>query len=65
MEPEGVSLIDTELLRRAGNRNKVLAARRSRVIRKLKEWADGMLPTLRHHLEMARDMAAGTTVGKH
>jgi putative membrane protein len=24
-----------------------------------------MLPTLRHHLEMAQDLAAGKTVGKH
>ena len=32
---------------------------------KLKEWADVMLPTLRHHLEMAQDLAAGKTVGKH
>ena len=32
---------------------------------KLKEWADKMLPTLRHHLEMAQDLAAGKTVGKH
>jgi putative membrane protein len=32
---------------------------------KLKEWADKMLPTLRHHLEMAQEMAAGKTVGKH
>ena len=32
---------------------------------KLKEWADKMLPTLRHHLEMAQDLAAEKTVGKH
>jgi len=32
---------------------------------KLKEWADKMLPTLRHHLQMAQDLAAGKTVGKH
>ena len=32
---------------------------------KLKEWADKMLPTLHHHLEMAQDLAAGKTVGKH
>jgi putative membrane protein len=30
---------------------------------KLKEWADKTLPTLRHHLEMANDLAAGKTVG--
>jgi putative membrane protein len=32
---------------------------------KLKEWADTMLPTLRHHLEMAQNLEAGKTVGKH
>jgi putative membrane protein len=32
---------------------------------KLKEWADKTLPTLRHHLEMAQDLAAGKTVGRH
>lgn len=32
---------------------------------KLKEWADKMLPTLRHHLEMAQDLSSGNTVGKH
>lgn len=32
---------------------------------KLKDWADKVLPTLRHHLEMAQELAAGTTVGKH
>jgi putative membrane protein len=32
---------------------------------KLKDWADKTLPTLRHHLEMAQDLAAGKTVGKH
>ena len=32
---------------------------------KLKEWAEKTLPTLRHHLEMAQDMSAGKTVGKH
>ena len=32
---------------------------------KLKEWADKMLPTLRHHLEMAQDLSSGKTVGKH
>src|SRR3954468_4683934 len=32
---------------------------------KLKDWADKTLPALRHHLEMAQDMAAGKTVGKH
>jgi putative membrane protein len=32
---------------------------------KLKEWADKMLPTLRHHLEMAQGLEAGKTVGKH
>jgi putative membrane protein len=32
---------------------------------KLKEWAEKTLPNLRHHLEMAQDMAAGKTVGKH
>jgi putative membrane protein len=32
---------------------------------KLKEWADKMLPTLRHHLEMAQDLAAGKTIGRH
>jgi putative membrane protein len=31
---------------------------------KLKEWAGKTLPNLRHHLEMAQDMAAGKTVGK-
>jgi putative membrane protein len=32
---------------------------------KLKEWAEKTLPTLQHHLEMAQDLAAGKTVGKH
>jgi putative membrane protein len=32
---------------------------------KLKEWADKMLPTLRHHLEMANDLSTGKTVGSH
>jgi putative membrane protein len=32
---------------------------------KLKDWADKTPPTLRHHLEMAQDLAAGKTVGKH
>src|SRR5436305_1858245 len=32
---------------------------------KLKEWADKTLPALRHHLEMAQDLASGQTVGKH
>ena len=32
---------------------------------KLKEWADKTLPALRHHLEMAQNLAAGKTVGKH
>jgi putative membrane protein len=32
---------------------------------KLKDWAGKTLPTLRHHLEMAQDLAAGKTVGKH
>ena len=32
---------------------------------KLKERADKMLPTLRHHLQMAQEVAAGKTVGKH
>ena len=31
---------------------------------KLKEWAEKTLPNLRHHLDMAQDMAAGKTVGK-
>lgn len=31
---------------------------------KLKEWAGKMLPTLRHHLDMAQNLAAGATVGK-
>jgi putative membrane protein len=31
----------------------------------LKEWADKTLPALRHHLEMAQEMAAGKTVGKY
>jgi putative membrane protein len=31
----------------------------------LRDWADKTLPTLRHHLEMAQDMAAGKTVGSH
>src|SRR5438132_8960294 len=29
---------------------------------KLKEWADKTLPAIRHHLEMAQDLAAGKTV---
>jgi putative membrane protein len=32
---------------------------------KLKDWVDKTLPTLRHHLEMAQDLAAGKTVGSH
>jgi putative membrane protein len=32
---------------------------------KLKEWANKLLPTLRHHLEMAQNLSAGATVGKH
>ncbi|NOJ45803.1 DUF4142 domain-containing protein [Bradyrhizobium archetypum] len=32
---------------------------------KLKEWANKMLPTLRHHFQMAQELAAGKTVGKH
>jgi len=32
---------------------------------KLKDWADKILPTLRHHLEMAQDLTAGRTVGRH
>jgi putative membrane protein len=32
---------------------------------KLKDWADKTLPTLRHHLDMANDLAAGKTVGSH
>jgi putative membrane protein len=32
---------------------------------KLKDWADKTLPALRHHLEMAQDMARAPTVGKH
>jgi putative membrane protein len=32
---------------------------------KLKEWADKTLPSLRHHLQMAQELAAGKTVGKH
>jgi putative membrane protein len=32
---------------------------------KLKDWAGKTLPTLRHHLEMAQDLSAGTTVGSH
>lgn len=31
---------------------------------KLKDWAGKMLPTLRHHLEMAQSLSAGATVGK-
>jgi len=31
----------------------------------LKDWAGKTLPTLRHHLEMAQDLAAGQTVGSH
>jgi putative membrane protein len=31
---------------------------------KLKEWADKTLPGLRHHLQMAQELAAGKTVGK-
>jgi len=31
---------------------------------KLKEWADKTLPALRHHAEMAQELAAGQTVGK-
>jgi putative membrane protein len=32
---------------------------------KLKDWADKTLPVLRHHLEMAQNLAAGKTVGSH
>jgi putative membrane protein len=32
---------------------------------KLRDWADKTLPKLRHHLEMAQDLAAGKTVGSH
>jgi putative membrane protein len=32
---------------------------------KLKDWAGKALPALRHHLEMAQNLAAGKTVGKH
>jgi putative membrane protein len=32
---------------------------------KLKDWTNKMLPTLRHHLEMAQDLSAGKTVGSH
>jgi putative membrane protein len=32
---------------------------------KLKEWAGTVLPTIRHHLEMAQTLDAGTTVGSH
>jgi putative membrane protein len=32
---------------------------------KLKDWAGKTLPTLRHHLEMAQDLEAGKTVGRH
>ena len=32
---------------------------------KLKDWAGKTLPALQHHLEMAQDLAAGKTVGKH
>jgi putative membrane protein len=32
---------------------------------KLKDWADKTLPALRHHLEMAQDLAADKTVGSH
>jgi putative membrane protein len=32
---------------------------------KLKDWADKTLPTLRHHLEMAQDLATGQTVGSN
>jgi putative membrane protein len=32
---------------------------------KLKDWADGTLPALRHHLDMAQELAAGKTVGSH
>jgi putative membrane protein len=32
---------------------------------KLKDWAGKTLPTLRHHLEMAQELSAGTTVGSH
>jgi putative membrane protein len=31
---------------------------------KLKEWADKTLPALRHHLQMAQELASGKTVGK-
>lgn len=31
---------------------------------KLKEWADQTLPALRHHLQMAQELASGKTVGK-
>jgi putative membrane protein len=32
---------------------------------KLKDWADKTPPALRHHLEMAQELAAGKTVGSH
>jgi len=32
---------------------------------KLKDWATKTLPALRHHLEMAQELSAGKTVGKH
>jgi putative membrane protein len=32
---------------------------------KLKEWADKTLPALRHHLQMAQELASGKTVGKN
>jgi len=32
---------------------------------KLKDWAGKTLPALRHHLEMAQQLEAGKTVGKH
>ena len=32
---------------------------------KLKTWAGKVLPTIRHHLEMAQSLQAGNTVGSH
>lgn len=31
----------------------------------LKEWANKVLPVIRHHLEMAQSLQAGNTVGSH
>ncbi len=41
------------------------ATPRTATIRRLKDWAGKTLPTIRHHLEMAQDLAAGKTVGSH